>query len=57
MLGHHVMGVDGSYPLLYVIWLLPLFGAIANWAFGPQLRRAAGSARRAPRRPRAESRR
>jgi len=35
------MGVDGSYPLLFVIWLLPLAGAIANWAFGPQLQRRA----------------
>ncbi len=36
------MGVDGTYPLLFVIWLLPLAGAIACWAFGPQLRRNAG---------------
>ncbi|MGZ3497318.1 MAG: NADH-quinone oxidoreductase subunit L [Vulcanimicrobiaceae bacterium] len=42
MSSHHVMGVDGSYPLLFVIWLLPLAGAIACWAFGPQLRRNAG---------------
>ncbi len=39
---HHVMGVDGSYPTLIALWLLPLAGAIANWAFGPQLRRLAG---------------
>ncbi len=38
----HVMGVDGSYPLLFVIWLLPLAGAILCWAFGPQLQRFAG---------------
>jgi len=29
-------------PLLPTLWLLPLFGAIALWAFGPQLRRNAG---------------
>ncbi|MBD5654506.1 MAG: NADH-quinone oxidoreductase subunit L, partial [Candidatus Eremiobacteraeota bacterium] len=27
---------------IYGIWLLPLFGAVAIWAFGPQLRRGAG---------------
>jgi len=31
-----------SYPLLYVIWLLPLAGAILSWTFGPQLKRTAG---------------
>jgi NADH-quinone oxidoreductase subunit L len=36
------MGVTGSYPVLFVIWLLPLLGAIAIWAFGPQLKRFAG---------------
>ncbi|MEO6835713.1 MAG: NADH-quinone oxidoreductase subunit L [Candidatus Tumulicola sp.] len=39
---HHVMGADGSYPLLVALWLLPLAGAIACWAFGPQLKTAAG---------------
>ena len=39
---HHVMGVDGYYPTLIALWLLPLAGAIVNWAFGPQLRRSAG---------------
>jgi NADH-quinone oxidoreductase subunit L len=39
---HHVMGIDGSFPLLYLIWLLPLLGAIALWAFGPQLKSMAG---------------
>ncbi len=39
---HHVMGVDGSYPLIVVLWLLPLLGAILCWAFGPQLKNAAG---------------
>ena len=29
-------------PLVLVLWLLPLAGAIALWAFGPQLGRAAG---------------
>ena len=38
----HQMGVTGSYPLLFVIWLLPLAGAVLCWAFGPQLKRAAG---------------
>ncbi len=28
--------------MLYAIWLLPLAGAIAIWALGPQLRRSAG---------------
>ena len=36
------MGVDGSYPLLLVIWLSPLAGALLLWAFGPQLRKAGG---------------
>jgi NADH-quinone oxidoreductase subunit L len=35
------MGIDGAYPLLFVIWLVPLAGAIVNWAFGPQLKRSA----------------
>jgi NADH-quinone oxidoreductase subunit L len=39
---HFVMGVDGYYPYLLALWLLPLAGAIVNWAFGPQLKRAAG---------------
>src|SRR6185312_10575035 len=39
---HHVMGVDGSYPLLLALWLLPLAGAIVCWAFGPQLKQIAG---------------
>jgi NADH-quinone oxidoreductase subunit L len=38
----HAMGVDGYYPYLLVLWLLPLAGAIVNWAFGPQLGRLAG---------------
>jgi NADH-quinone oxidoreductase subunit L len=36
------MGVDGSYPLLLALWLLPLAGAIVCWAFGPQLKQLAG---------------
>jgi NADH-quinone oxidoreductase subunit L len=39
---HHVLGVSGSYPLVVVLWLLPLAGAVICWAFGPQLRAAAG---------------
>ncbi len=39
---HHVMGVDGHYPYLLALWLLPLAGAILNFAFGPQLKRLAG---------------
>ncbi len=39
----HQIGVAGTYPLLYLIWLLPLAGAIVCWAFGPQLRTLAGS--------------
>src|SRR3984885_13408017 len=31
-----------DYPLLMLIWLLPLFGAILLWAFGPQLKSVAG---------------
>src|SRR5580700_6310776 len=38
----HVLGVSGSYPMLVALWLLPLAGAILCWAFGPQLRAAAG---------------
>ncbi len=36
------MGIDGSYPVLFVIWLLPLLGAVLCWAFGPQLKRMSG---------------
>jgi NADH-quinone oxidoreductase subunit L len=39
---HHVMGVGGSYPAIVALWLLPLLGAVLCWAFGPQLRSAAG---------------
>ncbi len=39
---HHVMGVSGYYPYLLAMWLLPLLGAIINFAFGPQLKRLAG---------------
>ena len=39
---HHVMGVDGSYPLIVALWLLPLAGAILCWVFGPQLKGRAG---------------
>src|SRR5579884_889395 len=38
----HVMGTPGNYPVLFVIWLVPLLGGILCWAFGPQLKRAAG---------------
>jgi NADH-quinone oxidoreductase subunit L len=31
-----------DYPLLFVIWLLPLAGAVLLWAFGPQLKSWAG---------------
>lgn len=37
------MGVEGSYPLLYAIWLLPLLGAMVCWALGPQLKNFAGA--------------
>jgi len=40
---HHVMGNEGNYPYLLALWLLPLAGAIVNWAFGPQLKSAAGA--------------
>src|SRR5215469_9374762 len=36
------MGVDGSYPALIALWLLPLLGAVICWTFGPQLRAACG---------------
>src|SRR5476649_1346859 len=39
---HHVMGIDGAFPLLYLIWLAPLVGAIVLFAFGPQLKSMAG---------------
>ena len=39
---HHLMGTPGAYPVLFVIWLMPLLGAILCWAFGPQLSRIAG---------------
>ncbi len=31
-----------DYPLLFLIWLLPLFGAVLIWSFGPQLKTWAG---------------
>jgi NADH-quinone oxidoreductase subunit L len=31
-----------DYPLLFLIWLLPLVGAVVLWAFGPQLKSMAG---------------
>lgn len=31
-----------DHPLLLFIWLLPLFGAILLWAFGPQIKTMAG---------------
>ena len=40
----HLMGTPGNYPLLFVIWLMPLLGAILCWSFGPQLKRLAGIA-------------
>ncbi|HEU5478731.1 MAG TPA: NADH-quinone oxidoreductase subunit L [Candidatus Tumulicola sp.] len=39
---HHTLGVDGAYPMLVALWLLPLAGAILCWAFGPQLKVWAG---------------
>ncbi len=38
----HQLGVEGAYPLLLALWLLPLAGAVVCWTFGPQLRGAAG---------------
>jgi NADH-quinone oxidoreductase subunit L len=38
----HVMGLEGQYPLLFLIWLAPLVGAVVIWAFGPRLRTWAG---------------
>jgi len=31
-----------DYPLLFLIWLTPLLGAVILWAFGPQLKSMAG---------------
>jgi NADH-quinone oxidoreductase subunit L len=31
-----------DYPLLFLIWLFPLLGAVLIWAFGPQLKSMAG---------------
>ncbi len=39
---HTTLGIDGSHPLLYFIWLLPLFGAAILSAFGPQLKSLGG---------------
>jgi NADH-quinone oxidoreductase subunit L len=39
---HGALGIDGTYPLLYLIWLLPLAGALILWAFGPKLRTYGG---------------
>ena len=41
-LHHATLGVDGTYPLLLGLWLLPLLGAVLCWTFGPQLKAAAG---------------
>ncbi len=40
---HHGMGIDGTYPLVVLLWLLPFAGAVALWAFGPRLRSVAGA--------------
>jgi NADH-quinone oxidoreductase subunit L len=37
-----MLGAVGEYPLVVALWLLPLAGAVICWAFGPQLRTAAG---------------
>ncbi|MDQ2662621.1 MAG: NADH-quinone oxidoreductase subunit L, partial [Candidatus Eremiobacteraeota bacterium] len=42
IVAHHVLGVEGRYPLLFVIWLAPLLGALVSWVFGPRLRRTFG---------------
>jgi NADH-quinone oxidoreductase subunit L len=42
MNAHHAMGVEGAYPLLVALWLLPLAGAVVCWALGPQLKSRAG---------------
>ncbi|GAC1391809.1 MAG: NADH-quinone oxidoreductase subunit L [Vulcanimicrobiaceae bacterium] len=39
---HHGLGLDGRYPLVVLLWLLPLAGAVTLWAFGPRLRALAG---------------
>jgi NADH-quinone oxidoreductase subunit L len=39
---HHILGVEGSYPALVALWLLPFAGAVLCWTFGPQLRARAG---------------
>ena len=38
----HPLGLEGSYPLLFLIWLLPLAGALLLWAFGPRFKSFAG---------------
>jgi NADH-quinone oxidoreductase subunit L len=38
----HTLGIDGTYPVLILLWLLPLAGGLLLWAFGPQLRSMAG---------------
>ncbi|MGR4064716.1 MAG: NADH-quinone oxidoreductase subunit L [Vulcanimicrobiaceae bacterium] len=41
-LHHATLGVDGTYPWLLALWLLPLLGAVSCWTFGPQLKAGAG---------------
>lgn len=36
----HQLGIAGSYPLLLILWLLPLAGALCLWSFGPLVRGA-----------------
>ncbi|MBV8601381.1 MAG: NADH-quinone oxidoreductase subunit L [Candidatus Eremiobacteraeota bacterium] len=38
----HVMGIEGQYPLLFLIWLAPFAGAIVIWALGPKLKSWSG---------------
>jgi NADH-quinone oxidoreductase subunit L len=38
----HVMGMEGQYPTLFVVWLAPLLGAVVLWWFGPRLQSWAG---------------
>jgi NADH-quinone oxidoreductase subunit L len=38
MTAAHVMGLEGQYPLLFLVWLAPLAGAVLCWWFGPKLK-------------------
>ncbi|MBV8354118.1 MAG: NADH-quinone oxidoreductase subunit L [Candidatus Eremiobacteraeota bacterium] len=38
----HEMGLEGTYPLLFVVWVTPAIGAVICWFLGPKIKTWAG---------------